>query len=1069
MDKDQFTQLLVSLRSEDNELRKGAEATYENVSTASPEWTMHALVEVCATDSTPGTVTIGLILLRKLFGSTIDCFDKADSGVQEAVKARLLQVFDRTAGSMQRKSAVACVSALAVKVAKLEQDWSALWESILVVMQSATAEAGLKAACCEVVATTTSTLTNLLVGRIQEIAGGLQCCLSGTDVETLKAAFAATSALASCSENAATVLSPLVPLLVAAIQRQLNVEGWDSAEELCSMLAECVENSPELFKGHTEGLLRAMMEVAAQPMVPKRTRHMALETMLSYCEGDAKTIRSIPSFMESLFALLFEYMLHPAAVEDAVWDNSNDTAEPEDLDGVTDQDAGCSGLDRMSMSLGGRKLQNVAQRLFSENITSPEWERRNAAVLLILYIGEGMHAALNTKLDSIARAVTALTSDSVKYVRVSALSCLGQLGNDFAPTLQEECHAVVVPALIASLRDSVPRVASVAADAVSEFFDNIGEEDDELDVVKDVEQYVLMLCDPLVTLLKTTPHTFVRESCLAALSSLTSTCKKALSTLTSSLMDTYQAILSRPDDAVTTREKCLTIECTTLLACGVGKELFGPYAHMVCSFLQGVLQGGLRSDDMRMRYILRGWTCMVECLEGDVLPYMDSVLPYLVTVMNTQCDTVIERAEVGDDGTEEDDGGDEDGTETVRLVIPGSGTVVAKYHTALIEDKGLASIVVLSILTILRGSIARHIPAMELAAVELLKFEASSDIRDSGAQILDVLVMSVAEVDKQEAGAVVQRVLPALLTAVTQESDMTAAVSMIKAIGQCVHAVEGLVPPQTVELIAEKIFGVMEKANERRGELFAERAAEADEDEADELEAKEELEKEVIGEVCDTVDVLLQRSGEAFAPHFVKWFLPLISQWLQQPRDEFDVTKSFAMLSEFAKCTPAHMLPHAAAIVSSTVSFATAMEYEDALQACFYCMNVMLTQLRLGGYADAVGFATSAGEALGKFLHGKSARQASYEDCTCNAVSAAVTILDVYVAVLQPVALTMLLDTVASFLPVGGDEIEARVVHKKVRSWVDQRHQVLALSPAAEQQIVSALQRCPPGLIDEVE
>lgn len=66
-----------------------------------------------------------------------------------------------------------------------------------------------------------------------------------------------------------------------------------------------------------------------------------------------------------------------------------------------------------------------------------------------------------------------------------------------------------------------------------------------------------------------------------------------------------------PDSPEVMSVKCKAIECVTLLACGVGKEVFAPYTKSVCDYLTQLCANGLRNDDSRFRFVLRGWTCMV--------------------------------------------------------------------------------------------------------------------------------------------------------------------------------------------------------------------------------------------------------------------------------------------------------------------------------------------------------------------------------------------------------------------------------------------------------------------------
>uniref|UniRef100_A0A0A9WNM7 Importin subunit beta-3 n=1 Tax=Lygus hesperus TaxID=30085 RepID=A0A0A9WNM7_LYGHE len=197
-----------------------------------------------------------------------------------------------------------------------------------------------------------------------------------------------------------------------------------------------------------------------------------------------------------------------------------------------------------------------------------------------------MSTVLKSKLPTLVNAVVPLVQDEVKYVRANALNCLSQLSTDFAHSLQSDLHAIVLPPVILALRDNVPHVAGCAARCLDAFFDSVvDDDDDEPDCGAPFVTYVAQICQDCVALLKMTSLNFVREATLGALSSLTSTCKALLSPYVDELVPIYQQVLSMPDTPELAEIQCKAIECVTLLACGVGKDRFAPYAKSVCDYL----------------------------------------------------------------------------------------------------------------------------------------------------------------------------------------------------------------------------------------------------------------------------------------------------------------------------------------------------------------------------------------------------------------------------------------------------------------------------------------------------
>ena len=196
------------------------------------------------------------------------------------------------------------------------------------------------------------------------------------------------------------------------------------------------------------------MQVASSPVVSKEVRHLAAEAMLTFCETNPKAIKKTQGFSKALFDLLFQYILNPDTPSD--WDVTRDDPDAADLEGVTDLDVGCTSLDRLATAMPPKQLQAIAQEHFMGNITSPQWQNRNAALIMLTYVSEGLRQVFMEHLGTILQFVLPATTDENKMVRFSAVQCLSQFSCDFAPEIQTEFHEQVVPALRRALHDPIP-------------------------------------------------------------------------------------------------------------------------------------------------------------------------------------------------------------------------------------------------------------------------------------------------------------------------------------------------------------------------------------------------------------------------------------------------------------------------------------------------------------------------------------------------------------------------------------------------------------------------------------
>ncbi|KAL7699763.1 Importin repeat [Lotmaria passim] len=1075
MDQQNLVALLNHLRSADNQERKAAEEQYNTIVAANPVWAMHAMAEISATAQEAGITAMSLILLRKVFNQTPSPYSSADADTRAAVKGRMLEVLNQAAYGHLRGSAAACVSALAVQVFQSKEDWSELWDNVFTIIGAPGGDAQLKTMCCEIIFATSVAMSTYFQAHVAALSAGLETCFAPEiqSADLKKAAFETMIRLSGA--GMADRLRPLVPKMLGVIENYLNQGEWESVESMLQATVEGISTELSLFQHDAQRLLELMMQVAAAPQVDAGARHMAIELMLTYCEEVPKTVRNVPQFATSFFELLFQYTLNPEYPTE--WDTTGRDNDEDELEEDSDLIIGLSGLDRISKALGGRKLQKTAQTLFATHINAAEWQHRNAAVLLICYVGEGMRAVFAQQLPSLVQMVVPHVKDESKYVRANTLDCIAQLSHDFTPELQMELHAAILPVAVEALRDSVPRVAACAANCLDSFIDSVsGEEEDDdedndgLDDFRAILQpYVEPMCSDCVAMLNSTQYMFAREAALGVLSSVSSTCKGMLLPYVQSLVPIYQHLLSLPDSPEVMKTKCKAIECVTLLACGVGRDAFAAYSTNVCNYLSDLCKGGLANDDPRTRFVMRGWTCMVECLKDQALPYLGTVIPILLNMMSMECDMEIANVGVGDD--DDKDSTSPDGVEKMRFVIPNVGERVVTIHTSLIEDKELASNVITAMLKDVGVGLAPYFRDIANAAIGQLAFVVSDSIRESGACILDEILKCYEEMRDPAAQQLAEAALPKLMDALGEESDSGVMEVMLESIGRCVGVYPAIMSPTNTALVCDKVMAALEVVVKHRDECLEKKKTENDEDELDELEVEDEEVQSTITSVCDLIGTLLVTSKEILAAPFLAKAFPVIRKWLQPPSDEFYMTRATSLLSDFVTNAPQSIVPSLPAICDSALKIATATTDDALLQSDFYLMNVVV-QL-LGAHPEAnVGvngadFAVHAQQTVAPYWTSRLVHDKTFTHTTCNALSLYVSLLNFYgTTALQSVAAAMLA-VVGEALPAKDDEIEARHIHDVVLGWVANHHPILQAVPNAANGFMARVKAASPDCLSD--
>ena len=129
----------------------------------------------------------------------------------------------------------------------------------------------------------------------------------------------------------------------------------------------------------------------------------------------------------------------------------------------------------------------------------------------IAQTAEGCVDQYEGELDKIVGMNVKLLQDEHPRVRYAAIQCLAQISTDFSPTIQQNYHKTVIPALLSAMDDKVPKVQSHAATAVVNFV----EESDK----KDIQPYLDALLSKLLDLLKSTTR-FVQEQALSSIAAV---------------------------------------------------------------------------------------------------------------------------------------------------------------------------------------------------------------------------------------------------------------------------------------------------------------------------------------------------------------------------------------------------------------------------------------------------------------------------------------------------------------------------------------------------------------------
>jgi hypothetical protein len=404
----------------------------------------------------------------------------------------------------------------------------------------------------------------------------------------------------------------------------------------------------------------------------------------------------------------------------AISDNLQMDPEESDLNHV----AGEQCMDRLANKLGGQTILAPTFSWLPRMMLSDAWRDRHAALMAISAISEGCRDLMVGELNKVLELVVPALRDPHPRVRWAGCNALGQMSTDFAGTMQEKYHQIVVPAIIPVLDSPEPRVQAHAAAALVNFC-----EEAEKEIL---EPYLDDLLTHLFQLLQSQKR-YVQEQALSTIATIADSAEAAFSKYYDTLMPLLFSVLKQESTKELRLLRAKAMECATLIALAVGKERLGNDAMILVEILATIQQGITDADDPQSQYLMHCWGRMCRVLAQDFLPFLPSVMPPLLELASAKADV-----QILDDEEQVEQVQQEEGWELVPL----KGKVIG-IKTSILDDKHMAIELLVVYAQVLEGSFAPYVAdIMEMIALPGLAFFFHDPVRVVSAKCVPQLLNS---------------------------------------------------------------------------------------------------------------------------------------------------------------------------------------------------------------------------------------------------------------------------------------------------------------------------------------
>ncbi|XP_075092577.1 uncharacterized protein LOC107826958 [Nicotiana tabacum] len=634
------------------------------------------------------------------------------------------------------------------------------------------------------------------------------------------------------------------------------------AQDVLSFFTKLAKNEPRFLRTQLADVVNTMFEIAEAKSLKEPTRHMAVSFVLKLLEGKEKALgmlQKLPWFTNTFLEILFNLLLD--IKDEPHWHTAETNNENA---GVTKgYYFGCSGLEQLSKALGDKTIAPVAIEQLSAYLVAPEWEKRHAALIALFYIVEGSSKVMINYLEQLVNMVLQPFQDPHPRVRWAAIRSIAWWSIEFFPDLQEKYHNHVLPALASAMDDfQNPRVQAHASVAVMKFC--ISKKPETL------VPYLDGILNKLLVLLQT-DNQMVQEAALDALGYIADFSKEHFQKYYDFVTPHLKALLVNANDKSNHIIRSKAMECISFVGIAVGKEkfrddlhqfLFDPTFYISSStlFHLFVAMEVLKSlQESRVKeldtivYILQAWSRICQCVGKDFLPYMSTVMPFLVECAQLEPDKTVFT------------NGPYSSTQKVKLwdeliCIKGSDLLYAKF----VACSNLA-LYALS----MKEDFYPWIPQAASIFAPLLKFYMHNNIRNNAARATLAVENGAAQGGESYFKQLSGNIILALGDALYSEPETKLCAYILRSLGNCLQICGPLLNEEQVCSIIGDIKHVITESSRRKGEL-TERAKSKDFDvkAAELLREEREQEDEVFENVGHILVTLIETFKAAFLPFF---------------------------------------------------------------------------------------------------------------------------------------------------------------------------------------------------------
>jgi hypothetical protein len=512
-------------------------------------------------------------------------------------------------------------------------------------------------------------------------------------------------------------------------------------------------------------------------------------------------------------------------------------------------------MDRLANKLGGQAILPPTFNWLPRMMTSTAWRDRHAALMAISAISEGCRDLMLGELDQVLELVLPALRDPHPRVRWAGCNAVGQMSTDFAGTMQEKYHQVILPNIIPVLESTEPRVQAHAAAALVNFC-----EEAEKNIL---EPYLDQLLSHLLMLLQS-PKRFVQEQALSTIATVADSAEAAFSKYYDTLMPLLFNVLKEEQSKEYRLLRAKAMECATLIALAVGKQRMGQDAFSLVQLLGHIQSIVSEPDDPQGSYLLHCWGRMCRVLGREFVPYLSGVIPPLTELAGAKADI-----QLLDDDDQIAQIQDEEGWELVPL----KGKIIG-IKTSTLDDKHMAIELIVIYAQVLEAAFEPYVnDIMDKIALPGLAFFFHDPVRVASAKCVPQLLNASKKAHGAESpqlGQLWERTAEKVLEVLSTEPAIDTLAEMYQCFYECIEVIgPNSLTDNHMRTFIESAQSVLKDYQDRVKERLEEQAeAEDGEEDSEETLFAIEDDQNLLSDMNKAFHTIFKNMGDSFLPHW---------------------------------------------------------------------------------------------------------------------------------------------------------------------------------------------------------